>query len=124
MSILLASPVVLACLLMAAHFLRGGHAGLMAASLTLPFLLLIRRPWVPWVLAAGLAFGTLEWLHTTVTLTQQRMAMDAPWQRMVLILGSVSAFTAISALAPFRNPLAGRFRHTRAERSHSTEDDS
>ena len=117
MRILLASPVVLSCLLMAAHFLRGGHAALVALCLALPFLLLARRPWVPWVLAIALTLGSLEWAHTAITLAEQRMSLGEPWLRMVAILGTVTLFTGASALAPFSTTFAGRFRKARAEGS-------
>lgn len=89
----------LALALLGAHFYRAGTWPAVGVCVALVILLLLwRRPWVPRLLQAGLALGTLEWLWTTVLLAQQRLALGQPWQRMAMILLAVAVFTAASAL--------------------------
>ncbi len=119
MKALLASPVVLSCLLLAAHFLRGGQAALVACCLALPFLLLVRKRWAAWVLALALLLACAVWVHTTLELVRVRAAFGEPWLRMVAILGTVTLFTGASALAPFSTTFAGQVRSARAAGSRS-----
>ncbi len=109
MIILLASPIVLSALLLAAHFLRGGHAALVALSLAIPLLLLVRRPWAGWTISLSLSLGSLAWLFTLCQIAQQRLAMGEPWLRMALILGAVALFTGASALLPRAQRLVRHF---------------
>ncbi len=122
MTLLLASPIVLSALLLAAHFLRGGHAALVALALGIPLLLAVRRPWAGWLISAALILGSLEWLLTLIDIAQLRMAMGAPWLRMAAILGSVTLITGASALLPRSRHLARHFSvsGSRAEDSRST----
>jgi len=122
MTVLLASPIVLSCLVLAAHFLRGGHAAFVAICLALPLLFLVRRPWAGWTITVVLGLGSLEWLVTLIQIAQQRMAMGEPWLRMAAILGTVTLITGASALLPRTRRLAGHFapHATKAEGSRST----
>jgi hypothetical protein len=95
-------PVVIACLLLAAHFLRMERFGLVAASVAAAALLFTRKRWAARTAQAALAIGTLEWLRTTYVFVAHRRAAGQPYARLVVILGSVAAFTALSTLA-FRN---------------------
>lgn len=98
MTALLLTPVVLSTLVLAAHFLRGGHvAVVLLVLLTLP-LLLVRRPWARRVVQAVLVLGALEWVRTLVSLVQLRAMLGQPWTRMAVILGSVALVTLLSAL--------------------------
>jgi hypothetical protein len=109
MKALLASPIVLSALLLAAHFLRGGQAALVALALALPLLLAVRRPWAGWLLSLGLGLGSLEWLLTLTAIAQQRMAMGEPWHRMAAILGGVSLLTLTAACLPRTRSLVRHF---------------
>jgi hypothetical protein len=109
MTILLASPIVLSCLVLAAHFLRGGQAALVAVCLALPLLFLVRRPWAGWTITVLLGLGSLEWLVTLAHIAQQRMAMEQPWLRMAAILGTVALITGASALLTRSRHLARHF---------------
>ncbi len=106
-------PVILSALVLAAHFLRGAHDAWVALCLAAPFLLLVRRRWVPAVLQSGLALGTLVWLRTLLVFVRERQARGEPWTRLVFILGGVALFTLASALV-FRIP---RLRRRYAPRS-------
>ncbi len=122
MTVLLASPIVLSCLVLAAHFLRGGQAAFVAICLAIPLLFMVRRPWAGWAITTLLGLGCLEWLATLVQIAQVRMAMGEPWLRMAAILGTVTLITGASALLPRTRRLAGHFapHGIRAEGSRST----
>ena len=98
-SLLRAIPVVLAALVLAAHFFRARSLALMAASLALPFLLLVGRRWSARVVQAGLLLGAVEWVRTLAFFAGQRMEAGRPWIRLAVILGTVAALTALAALA-------------------------
>jgi hypothetical protein len=72
------TPVVLSLIVLGAHFMRYGNTILVGAALVL---------------------GALEWVHTLYGLVQMRTALGEPYGRMLIILGSVAAITALSALA-------------------------
>lgn len=101
-------PVMISALLLAAHFYRAGQDVLVAIALLLPWMLLLKRTWVPLVLTVALIFGAFEWAHTLLRIAMIRAEMGAPWLRMALILGGVTLFTAASALV-FRLPVLRRF---------------
>lgn len=91
-------PVIFSFLLFGAHILRAGEPVLAAAWSVLLLLLAVRRWWVPPVMQALLAVAVIEWLRTLYLLVSMRLAFDMPSGRLVLILGAVAAFTALSAL--------------------------
>lgn len=99
-------PVVVSCLLLAAHFSRGGVLLLSLACLALPGLLLARAAWVPRVFQVILVLGGLEWIRRAIVLRGERIAAGEDWARMALILGVVAAFTMVSALV-FRSKSVG-----------------
>jgi len=91
-------PVLLSAVLMAAHLSRHGALLLALVALFLPAMLLVRRPWVPWVMQVALVLAALEWVRTGVTLGRERIALGEPWARMAIILVAVAAVTMLSAL--------------------------
>ena len=91
-------PVILSCLLLAAHFSRNEIMLLTLVSMALPFLLLVRRPWVPRLFQVVLVLGALEWVRRLVALALERQGAGEEWVRMAVILGVVAALTASSAL--------------------------
>jgi hypothetical protein len=91
-------PVLLSFVLVAAHFSRNDITPLVYVSLALPFLLLVRRPWVPRMFQVLLILGGLEWLRRLVVLASERHAAGESWVRLAVILGAVAAFTFLSAL--------------------------
>ena len=108
--ILRALPVVLASVVLAAHFFRSRNLLPVALSLALPLLLLVRERWSGRVVQGGLVLGALEWVRTLAFFAGQRMEAGRPWGRLAVILGAVAALTALSALAvripPARSPEA------------------
>lgn len=92
-------PAILSLLLLAAHFLRSASYLAVLGLLTLIPLLALRRAWVMLVARATLWLGTGVWLYTIARFTAERLRLGEPYLRMVLILGGVALFTALSSLA-------------------------
>ena len=61
-------------------------------------LLFVRQAWVARLVQVVLVLGALEWVRTLYSLMQVRTALDQPYERMVLILGTVALVTFCSAL--------------------------
>ena len=101
-----------ALLLLAAHFYRAGLVPLTVICVMLVGLLFVHTVWAVRVLQAVLALGALEWLRTAWVFAAARAAQGQPYGRLLAILGSVAAITAIAALllprSALRNP--GEFR--------------
>ena len=106
MNVLRLLPVILSCLLLAAHFYRAGLAPLTALFIALPLLLFLRRAWVPRLFQLLLVLGALEWLRATYGFVAMRIAFGDSWLRLAIILGAVALFTGLSGLV-FR---AGKLR--------------
>ena len=87
----------LALLLLAAHFFRAGLLPVAGLSAALVVLLIVRAPWAARVLQAALALGTLEWLRTAWVFAAARAAVDQPYARLLVIIGTVAALTALAA---------------------------
>ena len=102
------APVVLAGLLLGAHFYRAGLVLGVVASLALVGVAFLRRPWARRVAQAGLLLGALEWLRTMATFAAERIATGQPYLRMVLILAGVALATALGALVLERGMMRRR----------------
>ena len=110
MNVLRLLPVILSLLVLAAHFFRAGYLYVTAAVLILVPLLALRRWWVARLAQVVLVLGAAEWVRSTLAFVRMREAMDMPWTRLALILGSVAAFTLLSALVFFLPVLRRRYR--------------
>ena len=106
---LLALPA-LALLLLAAHLAHAGLMPLAALAILLVGLLAVRRPWASRTLQVVLAAAVIEWILTTVGLAQLRLRHGEPYVRLAVILGSVTLFTALAALAFQHQVLRTYFR--------------
>lgn len=113
MTVLLLFPVVLATLVLAAHFLRAGALFAVVILIIILPLLGLRRWWVPRLFQAVLGLGALEWLRTLLVLREVRIALGQPHARMVAILAGVALFTLIAA-ALFEVPRVRRWYRERA----------
>ncbi len=102
-------PVILSSLVIGAHFMRAGLGPLVALSLLVPFLLLFRERWVARVVQCFLVLAALEWVRTALVLVAERQQSGRPWTRLVVILGFVTAFTAVSPLVFCCRSLATRY---------------
>jgi hypothetical protein len=91
--------VILAALVLAAHFYRARSLSLVVVALGLPLLLLVRERWSARAVQAGLLLGAVEWVRTLAFFAGQRIEAGRPWLRLAVILGVVAALTALAALA-------------------------
>ena len=91
-------PVLLSAGLLAAHLSRHGAVMLALVVLLSTTVLLVRRSWVPRVVQLALGLAALEWVRTGVVLARERLSRGEPWIRMAVILTTVAAVTALSAL--------------------------
>ena len=99
MRILRIVGIVLAFVLLAAHFSRAGSDVLAGLMLLLPLLMAVRRPWAGWTLRVLLVLGALEWLRTLVRLVGERREAGEDWLRLAVILVAVAAVTLLAARA-------------------------
>lgn len=91
-------PVIIAWLLLAAHYSRADNIVFMILSLLIPFLLLLKKRWALISLQVLTYAGALVWVQTTIQYARQRAIDGEPWLRLAIILGTVAFFTLISAL--------------------------
>jgi uncharacterized membrane protein len=124
MTALLYVPVVLSVLVLGAHLLRrlaswpllGPHS--FAAALVLAggaciaifALLAVRRRWAARTVQALLLLGMVEWVRTLVVFSRERIAAGEPYLRLVVIIGSVALFTALSSLIFFTRRFRAIYR--------------
>lgn len=90
MIIMYLSPAVLAALLLAAHFLRHGLAGVALLCLGMPAVLLIRHRYAARAYQAFLVFGGVVWVATGWELVRERLLLGAPWVRLAAIMAVVA----------------------------------
>jgi hypothetical protein len=96
--------VILASLVLAAHFYRRAQLPVATVCVALPFLLLVTGAWARRTLQLALALGCVEWLRTLWILARERQAAGGPWLRLVLILGVVVILTLIASIWTGRPP--------------------
>jgi hypothetical protein len=102
-------PPVLSLVVLAAHFVRAGSAGMAMVPLGVLVLLAVRRRWAVRVVQVVLFLAAFDWLMTLVDLARWRLLAGQPVLRLVIILGGVSAFTALSALVFRTDRLRARY---------------
>ena len=98
MNILRLLPVILAFGLLAAHFSRANMPPAVVVSLIIPFLLLIRKPWIARSVQILLLFGALEWIRSMFGYIQVRKEIGEDWGRLAIILVTVAVLTACAGL--------------------------
>lgn len=104
MKALLLIPI-LALLILAAHFLRGGELLLVGVCLLCCPVCFSSNPWARRAVQAVLILGAIEWCLTLASLVAIRQSAGQPWMRLVLILGPVIGLTAGAALVLRRRGL-------------------
>jgi hypothetical protein len=90
--------IVLAALLLAAHFLRAGNFALVVICLMAPLLLLIKQRWSLIALQLLTYIGAAIWLNTLFRLVSERILLGRSWGGVVAILGSVTLITILAGL--------------------------
>ncbi|MDA3904729.1 MAG: hypothetical protein PF484_01515 [Bacteroidales bacterium] len=98
MIILRLIPIILSFLLLGAHFSRDSQPLLMTLAIAFPFLLFIKKAWIPKLFQITLILGALEWLRSLYfyLISYDEMGKDST--KLILIIGSVTLFTFLSAL--------------------------
>lgn len=91
-------PVIICFILLTAHFSRAGILFLAILSLSLPFLLFVKKVWVVRLIQLMLVLGALEWLRVMYVYIELRMQIGEPYLKLVIILSVISLITALSAL--------------------------
>ena len=91
-------PVLISFLLVAAHFSKLNLNILAVTFLIFPFLLLLKRFWVPRVFQFILIVASLEWIRSMYEYIQDYQANGQSWIRLMFIMLGVALFTALSAL--------------------------
>ena len=113
-------PLIIAFLLLGAHFLRSGHMILAGVIILAPLLLLIKKRWIL-LLVQWLAYsGAVVWILTTFSLTKQRIMAGVPWVRMLLILSGVTVLTLCAGYLLSSDIVKRRWKvhsHPKRERS-------
>jgi ferredoxin len=97
-------PLVVSCLLLAAHHVRAGETGLVGLWTTLPLALLLRARWAERALQVLLVAGAVEWLLTLRDLAVLYARHDRSVTRSALILGGIAVLTLLAALPLGRRP--------------------
>jgi hypothetical protein len=92
------SLIVVAALLLGAHFLRAGDLVLVALCLAAPLLFFHRKRWslIALQVLAYCAAGT--WVAAAIQLAHMRQQLGQPWTMAAIILGSVALFTVLAGL--------------------------
>ncbi|MBM4325799.1 MAG: hypothetical protein FJ118_01435 [Deltaproteobacteria bacterium] len=91
-------PLLIASLLLAAHFLRHGDIGFMAVCLLVPLILLIKKRWSLILVQLSAYAGAAVWVYTALQIIRERMMFGRPWGVAVVILGAVALFTIFAGL--------------------------
>lgn len=89
-------PLSLSAIIVAAHFLRSGSLLPMLLCLLAPFLLLIKKRWVLWILQALTAVAAVIWMVALYSIIQERIFEGRSWMASAIILGVVAVFTLFS----------------------------
>ncbi len=91
-------PLILSCLILAAHHSRAGQPGLILLWLLAPLVLLGKRRWMDLALQLLMVTGGGIWIATTLKYVGIRQTIGQPYLRLVAILGAVALLTALSGL--------------------------
>ena len=100
-------PLLLSCLVMAAHVFRMQWPLVALAVLGAPLLLVLRGPGPVRILQGMLGLFALEWVRTAWVLASWRAEAGQPMVRLLVILLGVAALTALAAW-PLEAPARGR----------------
>jgi len=91
-------PLVVSCLFLGAHFLRSGNFIVSVLFILMPFLLLIKKRWILYIIQIFIYIGGGIWINTAIFLMRKRLTMGLPWHKPIIILGAIAVFTVFSGL--------------------------
>ena len=109
------TPVVLALLVLGAHFLRAGNLPVLILIAGVIGLIWVRRAWAARTIQIVLALGGVEWVRTGVILSERRMEAGQPAARLIVILATVALGTFLSTLLFRTGPLRRRYFEAKRE---------
>lgn len=90
-------PIILAAILVAAHFLRSYSILPMVLCLLAPFLLFIKKRWSIVTLQLLTIPAAFIWLMTVLGIIQERILEGRSWIASAIILSTVTVFTLWAA---------------------------
>ncbi|GAU08733.1 4Fe-4S ferredoxin [Desulfoplanes formicivorans] len=90
--------------LLAAHTLRWGEAGMAVSLVLFATLMGTRRQWVRLAALPVLVWGLFIWSRTGIFLLHFRMAADLPWVRLAVIMTAVMSVTLLGLLGLAMGP--------------------
>jgi len=90
------SLLILAAILLAAHYLRTFTIIPMLICLAAPFILLIKKRWSLLIVQALTGVGALIWLITLNGIIQERLQEGRSWVASGIILGVVAGYTLLT----------------------------
>ncbi len=90
--------IIIASLMLGAHFLRDSNLLLTLVYIIAPFILLIKERWSLIALQALMYIGGGVWISTIIVIAQRRILSGELWSRMAYILGAVALFTIVAGL--------------------------
>jgi hypothetical protein len=70
----------------------------MLLSIVFPFLLFIKKAWIPKLFQVTLILAALEWLRSLYVYIQTYDDLGKSWTKLLMIIGGVTLFTLFSAL--------------------------
>lgn len=90
--------IIIASLILGAHFMKASNYLLTLVYIIAPFILLIKERWSLIALQALMYIGGGVWISTIIVIAQERILYGQPWSRMALILGAIALFTILAGL--------------------------
>lgn len=86
------SPVVMIWLLFTAHIMRSHGLETAVFILLMSATLWLRNRYIPFIWQMFIGIATVEWIRTTIYLTQLRIVQELPYERLLIIMGAVILF--------------------------------
>ena len=106
--------LVVAALLLGAHFYRAGSYLATVPCAVAPLLFCVRRRWSLVLLQLFAYAAATTWVIAALRLVQERRQLGRPWTAAVVILGTVALFTLVAGLLLNSRAIAGRYPAGRA----------
>lgn len=91
-------PIIICCLLMAAHLLRADLLIIAIICLAVPFFLLWKNKIAARITQIILILFSIEWLRTLIFYVRIRISINDDWLRLAVILGLVVCVNLASIL--------------------------
>ncbi len=90
--------VIISSILIGVHFFRWGYYTLVIISLLCPAILAMRTIWAKRAVQVFLIVSSIEWVRIILIFVTERQRAGMAWTKLAVILGTVAAFTMLSAI--------------------------